>query len=104
MSRHSCNRANEFTTGLLQGLNACVYNRSAMIKKTAVAILTVLWTAAGALAQQAAPAEVTDNFIGPTKPDSAAVWMTVFIAAILVGAAMFVVFKDPRRTHLDEHK
>ena len=73
-----------------------------MIKKATVTILTVLAAAAAAAAQQA-PEEVTDNFVVSAKPP-ATLWISVVIATIFVLAAMFVAFKDPRRTHLDEHK
>ncbi|MCY2927806.1 MAG: hypothetical protein NT031_20675 [Planctomycetota bacterium] len=74
-----------------------------MIKKATATILTVLGTAAWAMAQQV-PEEVTDNFRGPAKPATATIWISLVIAAMLVLAALFVAFRDPRRTHLDEQK
>lgn len=103
MSRPTCNQGNDFATGLLQGPEARVYNSTAMIKKATVTILLVLSTAAGAMAQQV-PDEVTDNFTGPVKPAAATLWAAVFVAAVLVVAVIFIAFKDPRRTHLDEQK
>ena len=104
MSRRSCNRTKAFATGLLQAGGERVYNSSAMMKKAILTVLTVMWTATWALAQELTPPEVSDRFVGPGKPAEATTWISVAMATIFVAATLAVAFKDPRRTHLDERK
>jgi hypothetical protein len=101
MWRRSCNRKIATATGLLRGAEGGVYNWRAMMNRAIVTILTVLWTVAGALAQQA-PEPVSDSYVCPGDATAAAQWANVGIATVLLIATLFVAFKDPRRTHLDE--
>lgn len=104
MWRRSCNRTKAFATGLLQSGGAGVYNSSAMMKKAILTVLTVMWAATWALAQEVTPQDVSDKFTGPGKPTEASTWISIAIATVFLAATVAVAFKDPRRTHLDEQK
>jgi len=70
---------------------------SAMTPKAILAVLTVLCTAAGALAAE----EAVDGFTGLSKPKGSVIWMSVVLTVVFLLAALAIAFKDSRRGHLD---